>query len=47
LQHDIAADGRELPEYETPDVSRLGSAESLTAGGATITDPTDPASQLT
>jgi hypothetical protein len=32
--------------YEAPDVSLIGSAESLTAGGATITDPTDPASQI-
>jgi hypothetical protein len=35
----------EIDAYETPDVARIGSAESLTAGGATI-DPSDASSAI-
>jgi hypothetical protein len=42
LDQDISI---ERDAYETPDVSRIGSAESLTAGGATV-DPSDASSSL-
>lgn len=44
MDNEIMVDDDASEGYEAPDVSRLGSTESLTAGGTTFTDVTDVAS---